>query len=475
MPTPLFLVDNSRLRAGRAACERLRYLEYHSGPTGYGIRLKRQALPLVTGIGLHAGLNGILSWTVKQGGGQRLPPREFVREVVAGIAFSYYKRCEARGFIGIDDALKSRTVREQMALIEGSLWGAWRCLLPAVLREHRVIFVEEEGPVIPVGCTCGLGDCVPPYTAHEERDCEATGIMTRADVVLERLADRALINLDFKSAGDVTEYSWAERQNAGMQFALQCASLRQVGYPVTETLVGGMNKGWRKAATEQDEDGKWRVTQESSADKKQNSLFCWAWKRPGNPPLMSEDWKYTNKWKELDPKSGLLVGRGVTKDYSKSPIWEAQFENKPKDWTVLEYWVEWLPQDVVAKEFSLAGPFTSSQAKVDAILRSIAHEGNDWKSKLWKIYEQLVEAGGNFAAEKVQVVLDQEVPQSWACIQYRSACQFRHVCDRREGWATPLDTGLYELRSPHHTIEAEQAKSRGIELPLDQEEDEEQE
>lgn len=474
---PLFLVDNSRIKLGRIGCERARYHEYHSGPTGYGIRLKRQSMPLATGIGLHNGIARLLKWSLKNAGGQRLPPRDVAREIINGVAYAYYKRVGARGFVELrvaNDELAKRTTIEQVSLIQGLLWGAYRTILPQLLQEYRVLHVEEEGAVFPVGCTCGLGDGVPPHTAHAARGCEATGAMSKSDMILERLADATVVNCDAKSAGDVTEWSWAERQNQGLQFALQTAAARMIGYQVTETLVLGLNKGWRSAQKEKDEEtGKCVVTRETAEDKRQDSIFCWAYRKPAAPPMQTEEWRASYNYKEVDPKTGEMVGRTIKgKGYTKAPVWEAQFPGKPADWSVMEYWVEFLPIETVAHEFKIAGPFTTPEHKLRSILRSIASEGRAWKLKLWRIYAALEEAGWDFAAESVQAVLDVEAPQSWNCIQYKRDCSFRYICDRKDGWERPLETGIYELRTPHHETEREQAVSRGIELPPDQEEDE---
>jgi hypothetical protein len=471
---PLILVDNSRLRS-ETVCKRARFHEYHDGPTGYGIRLKRLAMPLVTGIAVHRGLAKILQWSLTNGEGRKLPPRDTTREIIGGVIYGYYKKCESQGFVGVADEYQQKTLREQVSLLEGMLWGSYRMLLPNVLREHRVIRVELEGLVIPTGCTCGLGDLVPPHAAHEARGCDATGIMSKPDVVLQRLTDSTLLNMDFKSGGDVAGFQWAEQQNQGMQFALQCAGLRMAGIQVEETLVAGLNKGWRIAAKEEDPDtGKLRVTVESARDRRQDSIFCYAWRKPANLPMILEEWRASYKFKEIG-RGGKLESKTVKgAGFDRAPIWEANFAGKPKDWTVLEYWVETLPIEILEKEFRIAGPFKTPVHKLESILRTVAQNGKDWKRALWLIHQAREAAGWDNSSAEVQATLDRVVPQSWACIQYKNQCQFRGICDRNEGWEAPLGTGRFELRSPHHSVEAEQAKARGIELPAEQEEDEDE-
>src|SRR3990172_8354086 len=52
-PGAIWLIHRSPIQLGRVGCKRARYMEYHSGPTGYGIRRKAESLPLVTGSAVH--------------------------------------------------------------------------------------------------------------------------------------------------------------------------------------------------------------------------------------------------------------------------------------------------------------------------------------------------------------------------------------------------------------------------------------
>lgn len=465
--TSLFLTDSSRIKVARTQCARLRWLEYHAG--GYGIRPRKQAVPLTTGIYTHRPLEKILLWVV-QNGGSTLPPREVFREIITTDALMpYFNRVRTRGFENTPDTLQQRLIWEQAALIEGLIWGARRVLLPYILENFEVVRVEEEAPVMVVGCTCGLGDRVTPHTAHEQRDCTGVGIMTRGDVVLRRRADGEDVYLDWKTSGNVDAYNWDEEQADGVQFAMNAAALLALGHRITDCVVGGLNKGWREAAKEEDAFGKKRVTAESAKDKKQRSIFCWAYRRPGNPPLVPEEWRASYNYQEVDPQTGALKQRKLTRDFELSPVWEADFPAKPLDWTALEYWVEALPLDLLQKEFKLAGPFPQHTWKQDSILRGVAADEAVWAMKVRAIHAELARAGGALDAPSVIAALDTHAPQSWVCTIYRRKCSMKHICDRGAGWENPLGTGLYELRRPHHQAELEQAQAAGWPIGCEEE------
>src|SRR5262245_40929904 len=97
-PTTIWLTDRSRYLTGTARCPRQRYLSYHFGPTGYGITRKSEALPLVTGLAVHEGLEAF-ALLMKET--DRLPDVHETRAIIAQVVAHYIAKVEARGYRGI--------------------------------------------------------------------------------------------------------------------------------------------------------------------------------------------------------------------------------------------------------------------------------------------------------------------------------------------------------------------------------------
>ena len=90
----------------------MRYLEYHSGPHGFGMRLQPQSLPLATGIHVHLGLADIMRRFQKEEQKGAAGPRHSVqaqldswelregwRQDIAKASGRYRQAVERRGFM----------------------------------------------------------------------------------------------------------------------------------------------------------------------------------------------------------------------------------------------------------------------------------------------------------------------------------------------------------------------------------------
>lgn len=480
--TQLFLTDRSRIVSGWGRCRRLRWLQYHSGPTGYGFRPKKNAIPLMTGLAVHKVLELIFKWVMGNplpNGAQQLPPRETIREFIITATYSYIQRVTGRGFLDAPTTDTERIVREQCALLEGMIWGACRTVLPSILMEYKVVLVEEEH-VLVLACTCGLGDFVGRQHQHDSRGCQGLGLMTRGDLILQRYVDNALTYLDFKTSGDVNKWNWAEEFGVSIQGPLVIAAAEAYHDVKLDGgfMVLGLHKGWRKSEQEEDEFGDKHVTESSARHKVQDSPFIYAFRRPANPPNWEEDWKHSYRYKEFDPKKGEMVGRTLQGKggYEKTPVWEGEFPMRPAGWSPVEYWVEAMPEGKVAKQFKLAGPFITSAQERQSIIVGLVAEENLWRERLWKIYEAAtaVAAPGNPLLDPGFIkVLDEQVPQTRECWRWGKVCEMYELCKMGQVWADPLASGQFELRRPHHDPELAQSRALGIELPPEQDEEDE--
>lgn len=480
----LFLTDRSRIVSGWGRCRRRRWIEYHSASTGFGLRPKKNAIPLMTGLAVHKVLELIFKWVLANplaNGAQQLPPRETIREFLITATHSYISRVTGRGFLDAPTTDTERVVREQCALLEGMIWGACRTILPQLLLEYKVVLVEEEH-VLVLACTCGLGDMVGRQFQHDARGCQGIGLMTRGDLILMRYVDSALTYLDFKTDGDVNKWNWAEQFGVSIQGPLTIVAA-EAYHDVQLTggfMVLGLHKGWRKSGQEEDEFGNKVVTESSSQQKIQDSPFVYAWRRPSNPPNWEEEWRFSWKWKSPDPKTGELKGHTLQgKGFEKAPLWEAEFPMRPAGWSPVEYAVEAMPEGLVRKQFKLAGPFVQAPEQRRSLLTGLVAEENAWRERLWKIYEAATAAleqqpqANPLANSNFIKVLDEQAPQTRECWRWNKVCEFYDMCKMGQVWQDPLGSGQFELRRPHHEPETLQALASGVQLPLEQDDEDE--
>lgn len=483
----LFLTDRSRIVNGWGRCRRRRWIEYHSAHTGFGVRPKKNAIPLITGISAHKVLELIFRWVLGNplpNGAQQLPPRDVIRDFIITATQQYIQKVSGRGFLDAPTTDTERILREQCALLEGMIWGACRTVLPSILLEYKVVLVEEEH-VLVLSCTCGLGDMVGRQHQHDARGCQGIGLMTRGDLILARWVDGALTYLDFKTDGDVNKWNWAEQFGVSIQGPLVIAAA-EAYHDVQLTggfMVLGLHKGWRRSEQEEDEFGDKHVTEASAKMKVQDSPFIYAFRRPANPPNWDEEWRSAWRWKgpDINQKTGELAGHTLQgKGFEKAPVWEAEFPMRPPGWSPIEYWVEAMPEGKVAKQFKLAGPFVTTPVERQSILNGLIAEEQAWRERLWKIYEAVVAASekaptanplGNAAVIKV---LDEQAPQTRECWRWNKVCEMYEICKMGQVWLDPVGSGQYELRRPHHDPETAQALAAGVQLPPEQDEDDEE-
>lgn len=448
-PTTLHVVDRSRLILGWGKCLRARYLEYHGGPTGYGLRLKSESIPLTTGNGVHMGLADIINL-------RQVTPEPARREAYRGVielrVEEYRKLVSARGFHETEGAEGAeeiaRIIKEQSALIRGLLWGFVKIMLEPLFDEYQPICVEQEEEYI-VGCTCKLGSGVAGKGEHESRGCHGTDIMTKPDLVLMRRHDQQLFYVEFKTLGQVTQ-KWEKKFNQSVQLALGAVGAeRRLEKPINFAFVYGLVKGWRYSAKDP-------VTGEKGkGPKQQDSVFCYAYRRPPNPPFDDGEWQL--KYDYVD-EAGANRKATPSKGFVKTLV---------SDHFPMEDWVEALPEEELRKIFTVLGPLETPRDLVPHMLAGIEAGEQRVLEGLWAVHDAK-EAGADPTP-----LLDQHFPQSFICVnEYGYECQFVRIC--KGGEAADIG-GSFETRRPHHEPELRQMIDRGIELPPEQAGEEEPE
>ena len=472
MNSPLWLVDRSRIADGRGFCQRARLLNYHIGPTGLGIARKGTKLPLVTGTGVHDGLAPILTWCQQVSAppppGWQVPD-DVVRDAVARAQEAYQQTIAARGFGYLGETEESQAVtREQCYLVAGLIWAWTLEVLPEVLRRGRIVEVEHDDVYV-VGCTCGLGSGIGTQQDHEARGCDGVGLMCRPDFLVETWDTHELEYHEFKTTG-ADMPTFRDKWEVMIQmFAATLDAERRLGKHVQSIYIHGLIKGKRQGEYNPE-------TKRYDGAPVQQSLFCYGYRKPGNPPMEVEDWQA--QYEYLDPVDGKV--RRLPRVYRKTGVWELPEEMLPAGMDRSEYWLKVNPPEVRRKALVILGPFTRQTQMVEHFLEEMVAEEGRWRSGLWELYDLGVEIladHGDPQADlwwsvvwpnsRFQSLLNELFPRSYECRRYgaRMACQFEGPCLGHEGADNPMATGLYIDRRPHHEAELVQAIERGLRLP----------
>jgi hypothetical protein len=461
-PTTIWLTDRSRFKLGTGRCRRARYLSYHAGPTGYGLTMRAESLPLATGLAAHEGVEAFAG-ALKA---DRLPNEQETRAIVAEVCARYVAKVEAKGFRGILGSEQTEeTIKEQKALISGLLWTLRLQFLPWLHKQYRVVAIEQERMHF-LSCTCGA----PPLdeAEHIRRGCSGRALMLRTDLLAQRRGGHTLAYFECKTTGWESD-AWAEQWETDPQLALGTLDAEaRYGAEVSELYIIGLSKG-RRAKDKYDDDGR----------KKQLSTLCYGYARPGNPPLLPEDWLPSYEWidqnGEVKRKSKMHRRKGVwelaTSDW---PVWVAHKDANPA-LTPEEFWVRWLPESQREKVCFLLGPMNRQDAQLRSLRRSMDGEEARWQELLWDGFE-LQQQGHRWESDVFQAWLDREIPCSWMCRPFGkdAQCEFVPICHRYDGWQDPIGSGRYQPRLPHHDPETKQAIARGL-LPEEAAEREEDE
>lgn len=228
----------------------MRFLNYDYD--GDGIETKRAALPLLSGIAIHAAH-------------ARLLAGEALDIVVTSIIAGYVEAIKERGLFGLD--VTKELIREQSALLEGMLrvWAVIR--MPAILAEYDIVSIEQTWDWSLVS---GLAERM------------------RMDVILRRKDDGMLFILDFKTVAYPSEI-WEEKFEHDLQTCLYLQALRE-RYPddiIGGILFEGLVKGQFKKETAKG--SPWY------GQKVQNSPYTVAYKLDGEQGMSVYQTEYTSK------------------------------------------------------------------------------------------------------------------------------------------------------------------------------------
>jgi hypothetical protein len=451
MASVLWLTDRSRYETGLSFCPRARLLEYHGGPSGYGMRRTAESLPLARGIYVHEAIGALLQTCLANGDDYR-PDAPAIRVAVQAATTKYRQSIEARGLAQVAEPEQLQTtIAEQCALITGLTWCFGLEFLPWFLEEYELIAVEQEDIAV-LDCSCGLGDLLGLPADHEARGCAGIGWQCRPDIIARHRRTQAYSYWELKSASAFDqrfETGWETKVqfSAGVLGAEQRLST-ELGEQVRidEMWVVGLLAGSRWA-----KDGE---------PRRQNSLLCYGYFQPGQPPIRPDTWEWEYENQERKPIR-------LPRSYQKRGVWLGPFDGMPEGMDPAEYWVRWLPAEARKKQLGPVGPLNRQQVLLDGFKQELIAEERDWQQRLWQAHDVYERVGGDWSHPEYQGVLNQLFRRSWACDRFgrEYGCQFKGLCLQHEGWQDPIGSDRFVLRAPHHQPEADQMVARGVALP----------
>lgn len=434
MALQLRLIDRSRYETGEGKCRRERWLNY-SWTNGYGLRKRKQSIYLASGTTYHDALRPVLEFAQAH---RRTPTVAELRELILPALDAFKQKGLKRNIdLGVAEERAHEIINEQITLSAGLTFAWTQRILPWIIQTGRIIEIEKEDVTVH-GCTCQLGDLVGTAEQHDARGCMGTGWQSRPDFIHEDLGG-SLTYHDFKGTGWLNE-GWKNSWPYKIQVMVGAmGSQQRLGRPITQVMIHGLYKGARKGAYNPD-------TRKYDGDPQQQTPLCYAYHRPGNPPLWQEGW-------QLDYPSG----KGA-RDWKKKGVWHYP----GGAWA----WFQQLPPETLDAAIIIVGPFAIKEPRVQQFLRQmVANEGR-WADLEVQLYERLMQVGGDWTHPQYRALLDTLVPQSNDCYRFGKPCAFLPICDEQAGWETPLAMG-YELRRPHHEPELLQMRERGLEPPED--------
>jgi hypothetical protein len=432
----VIFTDRSRQTSETQECARRRYWAYH-GVNGYGIRRIGSALEMETGLAVHAILANILQ-SITLGGWKMPdlklngPARVQIRGFIKDAQDIYRKKVATEGWLkrNLDPAVTpevaNRWLNEQCALVEGLTWAWVKAALPIVIAGYTPVAIEGEETLV-LSCTCTLeGKQKNNWKAHFDLGCRGVVQMARPDILLRDRRTGKVGNHDFKTVAYLPDDDKIEEYKNNIQMMVgTLAAEARIKEPITHYVVHFLQRGMRKSTyTKGSEQGVF------DGARIQYSHFCYVTYQESSPPIKKEKISIVGTW------------------YTKTPVWEIEFEGKPDYMGNVEWLVEKLGGEITGATFAMVGPFDRPTRQAKGYIRQVEENEKRWAARQWQIYEDVKDG------MPLDEALDRNLPpSSWQCTQYKSKCPFYEICHGEVDPARVLESGLYEFREPHHEAE----------------------
>lgn len=301
-------------------------------------------------------------------------------------------------------ALHSVEDQEQRDIAVALVYN-WRKLrLTAFLQEYRVLRLAD-GPFVE-------REIVVPIFEDERYKVL---LMSRPDIVVERLYDHAALVWELKSTG-VANDSWTKKWEHAAQVLLQARAtqhyLSTIGdtRPVVGVIVEGLVKGQRK--------------KDASGLKRFSNSLIYSYVKRGDGFVVPH--QYSTTWRKYWDKE--LISQHMP----------------------LEQWIDGLPLETLNEHVRVVPPILASPENVDSVCRQVAAKAIDHFQRANSVLAEEV-GSANWS-----VALDELFPQNFNnCLAYgeENACGFMDVCFQHNIGEDPLGSGLYTPREPNHAVE----------------------
>lgn len=367
------------------ACPRRRYWQYEApnGTSTPGWERRRLALPLATGIYVHEGL-------------ERALKGESPTEAAGHARAAYMAEVVARSLAVEEGTDEQAVVEEQGAHVEALVLAWCRVRLPKWNDEYEVVEVEVE-------------DRVPLS--------EDVTLAVRADVIVRRKYDHRMFVVNFKTVAQADE-RWIKSWEVDMQLMTELlAAERRHGATFGGVIIEGLVKGRRMP----EKDNVGTVT-----GYRDSTPLLYGYKCDANPPFTNGEyaWEYTRR-----------------KGWYRFPVWKEGFPiATPDRFTsafALDYWINWLPEEVVEGCFTIVPPIMRDEARIQSKVAQIVAMESDIESGL----RQVTINGAS---------LDDWFPQNESECLWPSKCACFDLCFTSNVADDPGGSGLYQPRRDHH-------------------------
>lgn len=380
----LHIIDRSRVES-REDCPRMRYLNYDYD--GEGLEPEAQALPLLSGIAIHAAHARLLAGAPLEG-------------VVESIISDYVAEIKLRGLYGLD--VTNDVIREQSSLLEGMLrvWATQR--MPRILDEYEVVSIEQTFD----------WELVPGQLAER----------LRMDAILRRRDDGILHILDYKGMKYTSEMFEKQKEH-DLQTCLYVQALKErTGEFIGGILYEGLVRGRFAKDTARNSP--------FFGQKVQQSPYTIAYKLDGVTPGESVyQTEYTNK-----------KGYHKVRTFDEMPM-----KRWVEEWLIPEGKTNEL---FVAIPAIAPPPAELEEVKAQVIFEETKYLDD---LQLLRSLEVDASRGDVIAAGMADQVLRRMAPKRRGrCFKYGqdNECRFFDICFNQG--ARPLEEGGYRKRKPHH-------------------------
>lgn len=345
------------------SCQRKRYWGYEY--QGRGLSSATTPLALYFGILLHDGLAAIV---------QGVPIDDICKAAVEQFRFHLL---EDKQF----DQEAVDFADEQCALGEGLLRAFDKHAWPMLMSQYEVVASEQEMLYEHDGLT----------------------FMAKPDLLLRHRESGDMVYVEFKSTSSIKEQWMTSWQTAIQLHSSIKAVEATLGETIQQVMVIGLYKSYM------------------SNYGRQESIFCHGYHKPGQPPMVKEQWSYIYR-------AGL----------KKSPIWKKEGGVKK--------WVEEMPENLLSQQLPMTPPIFVNRDLIESFFRQRGIREHDIRTARKQI------ADPNLSDYEKQQWLDTIFIQNFeACSPgWGTGCDFKKLC---HGYVQdPLLAG-FQLRHSHHQVE----------------------